>query len=186
MVEEGRARGRRCPIARHPYTWALLHAAPRIDTEIADRRLVTIEGQPPDPLAWPDGCRFRARCPFAVARCVEHPELLPVGEGRAARCWITQDGARLEAPVRAHEVAAPVAASQPMPLLELRDVKKHFLLPKEGLFAPHRVLHAVDGVDLQVMRGETVGLVGRVRLRQVDPGAPGGAAARAFRRNSDF
>jgi peptide/nickel transport system ATP-binding protein len=145
---------------RHPYTWALLHAAPRIDVEVADRRLVTIEGQPPDPLAWPEGCRFRARCPFAVAKCAEHPALLPVGEGRAARCWITQDGARLQAPARAIVSAPPATASAPAPLLELRNLKKHFLLPKEGLFAPHRVLHAVDGVDLQVMRGETVGLVG--------------------------
>src|SRR5215212_7601092 len=63
---------------RHPYTWALLHAAPRIDAETEDRRLTTIEGQPPDPRAWPSGCRFRARCPFAVDKCAEHPELLPV------------------------------------------------------------------------------------------------------------
>ena len=41
---------------RHPYTWALLHAAPRLDAETTERRLVTIEGQPPDPRAWPEGC----------------------------------------------------------------------------------------------------------------------------------
>ena len=35
---------------RHPYTWALLHAAPRLDqASDGDRRLTTIEGQPPDP-----------------------------------------------------------------------------------------------------------------------------------------
>src|SRR4051812_19849268 len=67
---------------RHPYTWALLHAAPRIDAEAADRRLVTIEGQPPDPRAWPSGCRFRARCPFAIERCADHPALLPVDPTR--------------------------------------------------------------------------------------------------------
>ena len=51
---------------RHPYTWALLHAAPRLDqANEGDRRLTTIEGQPPDPRDWPTGCRFRARCPFA-------------------------------------------------------------------------------------------------------------------------
>ena len=59
---------------RHPYTWALLHAAPRHGrARREDRRLTTIEGQPPDPRAWPDGCRFRARCPFAVEACAEHP-----------------------------------------------------------------------------------------------------------------
>ena len=96
---------------RHPYTWALLHAAPRIDAETEDRRLITIEGQPPDPRAWPSGCRFRARCPFAIEKCAEHPELLPVGEpGAAARCWVTQEGGSLHTPERAPRaaVAAPV------------------------------------------------------------------------------
>jgi peptide/nickel transport system ATP-binding protein len=146
---------------RHPYTWALLHAAPRIDAEAENRRLVTIEGQPPDPRAWPAGCRFRARCPFAVAQCAEHPELLPVGEHRTARCWVTQEGGSLHPPQRTHAVvAASVAPAGPAPLLEVSGVSKHFLLPREELFSPHRVLRAVDGVDLQVMRGETVGLVG--------------------------
>ncbi len=86
---------------RHPYTWALLHAAPRIDAETEDRRLITIEGQPPDPRAWPSGCRFRARCPFAIEKCAEHPELLPVEAGRAARCWVTQEGGSLHTPERA-------------------------------------------------------------------------------------
>ncbi len=146
---------------RHPYTWALLHAAPRLDSEAHDRRLVTIEGQPPDPRAWPEGCRFRARCPFAVAQCAEHPQLLPVGPGRAARCWVTQAGQNLTSPTSTHaSAAAPPRAEPAMPLLEVTAVKKHFALARDGFFGPHRVLRAVDGVDLQVMRGETLGLVG--------------------------
>jgi peptide/nickel transport system ATP-binding protein len=151
---------------RHPYTWALLHAAPRIDAQAQDRRLITIDGQPPDPRAWPSGCRFRARCPFAIAKCAEHPELLPVdaeraGARRAARCWVTQDGGALHTPARAHAtVATPVDAPLPTPILEVSGVTKHFALAKDTFFAPQRVLRAVDGVDLQVMAGETVGLVG--------------------------
>jgi len=146
---------------RHPYTWALLHAAPRIDAETADRRLVTIEGQPPDPLAWPDGCRFRARCPFAVALCAEHPHLLPVGAGRSARCWVTQHGGTLRAPARVRAAPAPeCAAAPPARLLQATGLQKHFLLSREQIFAPRQVLRAVDGVDLEVTRGETVGLVG--------------------------
>jgi peptide/nickel transport system ATP-binding protein len=146
---------------RHPYTWALLHAAPRIDAETKNRRLVTIEGQPPDPRAWPAGCRFHARCPFAVAKCVDHPELLQVGDRRTARCWVTQQGGPLHPPHRAlTAAAAAVAPAQSTPLLEVAGVSKHFRLPREELFSPHRVLRAVDGVDLSVMRGETVGLVG--------------------------
>ena len=145
---------------RHPYTWALLHAAPRIDAEAHDRRLATIEGQPPDPRAWPEGCRFRARCPFAIEKCATPPPLLPVGPNRAARCWITQDGSGLTPPARTHATAAAPRAIAAAPLLLLNNVTKHFTLPREGLFTAPRVLRAVDGVDLAVNAGETVGLVG--------------------------
>ena len=146
---------------RHPYTWALLHAAPRIDAQTEDRRLITIEGQPPDPRAWPSGCRFRARCPFAIEKCAEHPELLPVEAGRAARCWVTQEGGSLHTPERARPtVATPVESTPAVPILEVSGLQKHFPLAKEAFFARQRVLRAVDGVDLQVMAGETVGLVG--------------------------
>ena len=147
---------------RHPYTWALLNAAPRLDSEAHDRRLVTIEGQPPDPRAWPTGCRFRARCPFAVPKCEEPPALLPAGEGRLARCWVTQAGEDLRTPARPHAAAAavPPRPERAEPLLLVQGLRKQFDLPRDGLFGSRRVLRAVDGVDLTVQRGETVGLVG--------------------------
>ena len=49
---------------RHPYTWALINAVPRIDRHTpGNRRLTTIEGAPPDPLDLPQGCRFAAALP---------------------------------------------------------------------------------------------------------------------------
>jgi peptide/nickel transport system ATP-binding protein len=146
---------------RHPYTWALLNAAPRLDVAgSADRRLTTIEGQPPDARAWPDGCRFRARCPFAIDVCAEHPALLPVGEDRLSRCWVTQRGGTLRSPTVSHTFTErePIAASAP--LLEVTGLTRHFPLAKNGFFEPQRVLRALDGVDLRVHPGETVGLVG--------------------------
>src|SRR3712207_5804470 len=72
---------------RHPYTWALVNAVPRIDEVTPeDRRLTTIEGQPPDPLNLPAGCRFAPRCPFRISKCEEHPDLAEVAPGRTARC----------------------------------------------------------------------------------------------------
>ncbi len=158
VVEEGRPQDLLTD-PRHPYTWALLHAAPRLDGDAGDRRLATIEGQPPDATAWPEGCRFRARCPFAVDACSQHPELLPIGFGRSARCWVTQGGAPLDSP----SPRASTAIRQditPTPLLHVEGLAKHFPLPRENFLEQQRVLRAVDGVDLQVFPGETVGLVG--------------------------
>jgi peptide/nickel transport system ATP-binding protein len=162
VVEEGRPQDLLTD-PRHPYTWALLHAAPRMDGPVTrDRRLATIEGQPPDARAWPDGCRFRARCPFAIDACAKHPELLPIDDDRSARCWVTQQGALLPAPPprAGADVAATRQDALPAPLLHVQGLVKHFLLARENFLEPHRVLRAVDGVDLDVFPGETVGLVG--------------------------
>src|SRR5580698_4871656 len=118
---------------RHPYTWALLHAAPRLDEAgSADRRLTTIEGQPPDPRAWPEGCRFRARCPFAISACAEHPSLLPVGQDRLSRCWVTQHGGALRSPAVSHDFTEREPAAAAAPLLEVAALSRHFAVPKAG------------------------------------------------------
>ncbi|TXC70199.1 ATP-binding cassette domain-containing protein [Sphingomonas ginsenosidivorax] len=55
---------------RHPYTRALLDAAPAVDP--AQRRGATIlAGELPSPMAPPSGCVFRTRCPHAIAACAE-------------------------------------------------------------------------------------------------------------------
>jgi peptide/nickel transport system ATP-binding protein len=161
VVEEGRPEDLLTD-PRHPYTWALLHAAPRLDGTAGDRRLATIEGQPPDARAWPEGCRFRARCPFAIEACAAHPELLPVAADRSARCWVTQGGNALHPPPprAAATAAATVADAAPAPLLHVQGLVKHFPLPRENFLEHQRVLRALDGVDLDVFPGETVGLVG--------------------------
>ena len=76
---------------RHPYARALLDAMPSAATR--GRPLRAIPGQVPSPLDWPDGCRFRDRCPCAFARCAEHPPLLPCGQQRTARCWLAKGSA---------------------------------------------------------------------------------------------
>jgi peptide/nickel transport system ATP-binding protein len=70
----------------HPYTQALLSAAPIPDpTQAAPQ--VHLLGDPPSPLNPPSGCVFRTRCPHAIAACAEQvPELTPTGAGRWVAC----------------------------------------------------------------------------------------------------
>ena len=55
---------------RHPYTRGLLASVPRLDGD-AGKRLVPIEGQPPDLARLPPGCAFAPRCQMATAACLE-------------------------------------------------------------------------------------------------------------------
>ena len=152
---------------RHPYTWALINAIPRVDQEPgASKKLITIEGLPPDPLQRTIGCRFEARCPFRIDKCAEHPTLDAVAPDRRARCWVTKDDAPLKPAVATtkpaiSEAAGTVPKANPEePLLAVRGLVKHFRLPRENFFGKQKVVHAIDGVDLDIIAGETVGMVG--------------------------
>jgi peptide/nickel transport system ATP-binding protein len=72
---------------RHPYTWALLQALPRIDQ--AGRGLRPIKGAPPDMSNLPEQCAFLPRCPKAVSACrVEAaPALSEVAREQFAACY---------------------------------------------------------------------------------------------------
>jgi len=74
---------------RHPYTAALLAAAPRWDRK--SERLAAIPGAVAPATRWPAGCRFHPRCPHAWERCGDSPPLLEVGTGHAARCWLVAE-----------------------------------------------------------------------------------------------
>jgi oligopeptide/dipeptide ABC transporter ATP-binding protein len=73
---------------RHPYTRALLAAAPRIGGPRVTESF-TLQGEPPDPSRMPEGCRFRARCPLAAPVCAAEP-VLDSGP-HAAACWRWQE-----------------------------------------------------------------------------------------------
>jgi oligopeptide/dipeptide ABC transporter ATP-binding protein len=85
----------------HPYTEGLLASVPRLDTPTARARgrLRGIPGQVPAATAWPEGCRFHPRCPYAWDRCrAEEPPLLDAGGGdpgtHTVRCWLLTDPRR--------------------------------------------------------------------------------------------
>ena len=78
---------------RHPYTWALMNAVPRLDLDNKEE-LVTIEGTIPDMIHPPKGCAFCSRCPYAMNVCAAHvPEKLELSDTHCVSCWLTDSRA---------------------------------------------------------------------------------------------
>jgi peptide/nickel transport system ATP-binding protein len=75
----------------HPYTQLLLSAAP--DPERSEQVTLRGRGTPPSAVAPPSGCRFRPRCPHAMAICAERvPPAFPAGNGHVSACWLLDSG----------------------------------------------------------------------------------------------
>ena len=71
----------------HPYTVGLLASVPRMDQH-RGKRLVPIEGQPPDLTRLDNGCSYRFRCRWAIDKCgTDFPPLEEVADGQVAACW---------------------------------------------------------------------------------------------------
>lgn len=74
----------------HPYTQALLSAAPEPDPDANTNRII-LEGDVPSPTNVPSGCSFRTRCPLAQDICAEQrPELNSIAKGQLAACHFAE------------------------------------------------------------------------------------------------
>jgi oligopeptide transport system ATP-binding protein len=83
----------------HPYSAALLSAAPVADPTVHINRII-LSGDVPSPLNPPSGCRFHTRCPIAQPICSEQePPLVDKGNGHFAACHFSE---KVEALVQAH------------------------------------------------------------------------------------
>ena len=138
---------------RHPYTKALLRAAPT--RYKSDGPLLSIAGNVPNLNRPPPGCRF----PSAVS------DRSPRVQGGARSSPDQRGGRRTEPPERLPlRGRGPADAMSPEPLVQLTDLEKLFPLTRSAteVFTgkARRAIHAVDGVTISLMPGETLGLIG--------------------------
>ena len=159
----------------HPYTIGLLGAVPRVDRS-EKVSLVPIEGTPPNLIKPVTACSFRPRCPIAKSggQCCQDSNGEPdlqllegVGEGHYSSCTISQElvGKTAEElyPVPEPPVSKydGIPREDRAPVLEVRNVKKHFPLMK-GALIKRRVgtVKAVNGVTFDIREGECFSIVG--------------------------
>ena len=78
---------------QHPYTQALLSVIPVPNPRLRKKRVI-LQGETPNPIDLPSGCRFHPRCPVAIRVCKEKdPPLLPVDEAHRAACLLLTEEA---------------------------------------------------------------------------------------------
>ncbi|MEX0764038.1 MAG: ABC transporter ATP-binding protein, partial [Nitrosopumilaceae archaeon] len=75
---------------KHPYTQALIDAISEPDPDNLFREKKIRINDPLDIDVY-QGCRFRARCPYAIEKCKDEPSLEEVGSDRLAACFVKLD-----------------------------------------------------------------------------------------------
>jgi peptide/nickel transport system ATP-binding protein len=156
---------------KHPYTRALLDAFPTMERRRT--RLPVVPGQVPPLWDWAGGCAFADRCTFTQPACRESTPPLIEAAGSQVRCILYEEGAPVPAPVghavldrieTIDEPEAPPPSPDEAPIVVVDDLAIHFST-RRSLAAgitrrPSAPVRAVDGVHLEIARGEIVGLVG--------------------------
>lgn len=148
---------------RHAYTKSLLASIPRLNG-VPKTKLQTIDGIVPGLLDLNNGCRFAARSSR------EHPpELLekrPSFEEVAEDHWVevclvcSDNSGKYTKDSSTKSLVHISAEIGSDPILQTKDLKHHFPV-RSGVFKRATgACRAVDGVDLQIRPGETLGLVG--------------------------
>ena len=154
---------------KHPYSQGLIRSVPKLGQSKRAAQLQAIAGNPPSLTQKPGGCVFADRCPSVIDLCREQePPLEKLGDGSLIRCHRWEE-------IQAHIRTPP---PDPLPLhgeavlpgedektlMQATDLAKHFPVTRSLADIIAGVepapIRAVDGVDLHLRAGQTLGLVG--------------------------
>ena len=141
----------------HAYTVGLLQSVPRLD-DAKDRQLMPIEGFPPGLHTPPEGCSFAPRCTRKCELCetaeIKEREVSP---GHFTLCC----NENLDRSVQTGDSIAKTKEIGAEPFLTIENVSKRFDI-RGGLLGRKTVgcVHALSNVNLEIRKGETLGLVG--------------------------
>ena len=128
----------------HPYTRALMASMPSMNASSA--RLAEIPGIVPAPSDLGRGCAFAPRCTLATGRCRQET---PGSRATARRTSSPASGGNRTR-----------GAYERAPLLQVRDLTKHYTAPRRAFSRARPLIQAVDGVSFDLARAETLALVG--------------------------
>ena len=158
IVEKGTSEEIFCKTS-HPYTMGLLKAIPRLDSD-KSRRLVAIDGLPPNPINKPDCCPFRDRCPYSTEKCSAEkmPSYIEYSPTHSAACHYKPEELVEKGSSEAEKVAEKTISGEPV--LELKNVRKYFPVYKGVARKKVADVKALDDVSFTIYKGETLGLVG--------------------------
>ena len=165
---------------KHPYTLALLNSHPSRKSSRA--RLATIPGQVPSLRELPQGCKFAPRCQMVKPVChTTEPLLIPASaqnvlchiyDPQYAQHWTGSLTDKLAHGLALENIPQPVtmthqassSIAEERLTLAIRGLQVHFpdrIGLVSQLFGQKRGgVRAVDGLDIEIWRGETLGLVG--------------------------
>ena len=166
---------------QHPYTQALLESIPRIGKRVEE--LEVIVGSVPDPHEHPDRLPLPHAVPGVPAGALRHGSAGIAGSGTRAHSTLPEAVAAGGAGVGLETATADIekTGGDAAPLLEVKDLKKHFPIQRGLLRRTVGHVRAVDGVSFTIGKGQTYGLVGesgsgktttgRMLMRAIEPTA---------------